>query len=380
LIKTDSIIQEYLDHELSLIPIKKNEKKPKGRGWKKYQYNKATIEDILEWYANDPEINLAIVTGKISQVVVIDIDDPAILPELRKILPEIDHTTRVKTRKGFHYYFSLNGIIPNPSYNLFDLGIELKSNGQYVLAEPSKIDGNKYKFEIPLSKIIPYPDRAIKLDRDIQQKKQTKIKAKITAKEEITRETDKKDTPVKLQGLPAYHGKNKLPCMKQIFERDLKEGERDKSLYILYNLLLQQDNDRKYSKKLIRNKNASLKTPLTTKEIIGIFSRKYKLGCDKIRETLEYIECYNCKLRYKNGGLKMSNPLIRHIRKLPKLGSTEGYIALLLGTTYQGETVTANRVAKDTGMDYRTVSRAMSRLGKRKIFKQINENPVKLQG
>ena len=309
-------------------------------------------------------MNIAIICGEISGIVVIDIDDLNKLSELRKILPEIDQTTKVRTpgRGGLHYYFEINGTIPSPTKNLFDLGIELQSKGHYAVAPPSKSNNKSYEFEIPLNKILPYPERAIEIDREILQKKRTNYRGVKPPKGQNIRDIQKNYTPVKLQGLPAYHGKNKIPCIRQILERELIKGERDNSLYILYNLLLQQRNDREYSKEIVRKKNDTLKNPLTRNEVERIFNTSYNLGCSSIIKKLSYIECSNCKLKYKNGELKMSNPLVRHERKLLKMSNTDRGIATLIGTVYQREKVTPNKIANDTGMDYRTVSRSLKRL------------------
>jgi len=64
------------------------------------------------------------------------------LPELKEILPEIKETTRVRTRRGYHYYFSLNGEQIKSTSSLFGKRIELKSNGTYVVAPPSIIKGD----------------------------------------------------------------------------------------------------------------------------------------------------------------------------------------------------------------------------------------------
>jgi hypothetical protein len=50
--------------------------------WKSYQYKKANIEDVFSWYNNFCDVNVGIVTGEISKLAVIDIDDLNLLPEL----------------------------------------------------------------------------------------------------------------------------------------------------------------------------------------------------------------------------------------------------------------------------------------------------------
>ena len=99
------------------MPIN-SEKKPYIY-WKSFQHKKVNIEDVFDWYDKFINVSIGIVTGKISKLVVIDVDDFNLLPELKELLPEIKETTRVKTRRGYHYYFSLNGKYVKSTNSLF---------------------------------------------------------------------------------------------------------------------------------------------------------------------------------------------------------------------------------------------------------------------
>jgi hypothetical protein len=113
-----NVINEYLKYGYSLIPIN-GEKKPYIY-WKSFQYKKANIEDVFDWYDKFTDVNIGIVTGNISKLAVIDVDDLNLLPELKEFLPEIRKTTRVRTRRGYHYYFSLNGEQVKSTNSLFE--------------------------------------------------------------------------------------------------------------------------------------------------------------------------------------------------------------------------------------------------------------------
>ena len=127
-----NIINEYLKYGYSLIPI--NSEKEPYVYWKSFQYKKANIEDVFDWYDKFTAVNIGIVTGNISKLAVIDVDDLTLLPELKEFLPEIRKTTRVRTRRGYHYYFSLNGEYIKSTNSLFGKRLELRSNGNYVVA------------------------------------------------------------------------------------------------------------------------------------------------------------------------------------------------------------------------------------------------------
>lgn len=267
----------------------------------------------------------------------IDVDDLSLLPELKEYLPEIEETTRVRTRRGYHYYFSLNGEQVKSTNSLFGKRLELKSNGTYVVAPPSTIKAHRYVYEIPLSEILPIPKILIKENNPAFPIK------------------DKNHSAFKI---PKYHGQ-KVDCIRQVLSRDLEEGERNNSLFILYNLLLQNKNTDEYSKKLVINKNKSLLKPLTELDLKKVYRKAYKYGCSAIRDKLAYIKCEVCEYRFKDGELKDSNILIKNIRMLPELSNAEAKIALMLGIVFDGENPSLRKISKKTKMNYNTVKKAI---------------------
>ncbi len=268
------------------------------------------------------------------------------MPELKEYLPELKETTRVRTRRGYHYYFSLNGEYVKSTNSLFGRRLELRSNGTYVVAPPSIIKAHRYVYEIPLSEILPIPKILIK---------------------ENNPASPAKDKNHNTFEIPKYHGQ-KVDCIRQILSRDLEVGERNNSLFILYNLLLRNKNTKEYSKKLVINKNKSLLKPLTELDLKKVYRKAYKYGCSAIRDKLAYIKCEVCEYRFKDGELKDSNILIKNIRILPKLSSTQRGIACLLGTVYNGESPSVYRIAKEANMDWRIVNNTMKSLKKRGFF------------
>jgi len=274
------------------------------------------------------------------------------LPELEELLPEAKETTRVKTRRGYHYYFSLHGEYVKSTNNLFGRRLELKSNGTYVVAPPSIIKAHRYVYEIPLSEILPIPKILIKKNNPISLIKYKNYK---TFK------------------IPKYHGQ-KVDCIRQILSRDLQEGERNNSLFILYNLLLQNKNTKRFSKSLIIKKNRSSLKPLTEIELKKVYRKVYNCGCSSIRDKLAYIKCEACEYRFKYGRLKDSNILIKNIRILPKLSNTQRGIVCLLGTVFEAEYPSISKIALKAKMDYRTVEKAIDDLNKKGIIDKFLYN------
>jgi len=353
-----SIVNECYQKGYSLIPLKNNSKVPAIR-WKRYQYRQASKEEIFNWSMNFREPNVALITGL--KLVVIDLDDIEKLKELLRILPEIDRTTKVKTRRGFHFYFSSNEHKIRSTKNLFGLGIELKASGNYVVAPPSKIDNFTYNFEIPLSKIKPLPGKIINGSL-----------LPGTGIKEGGQAPDVEYKKRKVLSLPRYAGKN-ISCIEQILNRELKIGERDSSLFILYNLLLQNKNTKEYSKKLVVNKNNSLVKPLTDKDMKKVFRKAYGLNglkCSKVREFLPFIECDKCRFKFKGGSLRMGNVLVKNLRNLEKLDPSEQRVLLFLGTVFDGEQPSNYAIAKKMGMNKDIVKRVMEGLRKKGILQE----------
>ncbi|MBA7590171.1 hypothetical protein ES708_32279 [subsurface metagenome] len=236
------------------------------------------------------------------------------------------------------------------------MGIELKANGNYVVAPPSKIDNFTYNFEVPLSKIKPLPGKIINGSllpgMGIKEGKQApgvEYKRK------------------KALSLPRYNGL-RVSCIKQISDRNLRSGERNESLFILYNLLLQNNNKREYARGYIVLKNETISKPLSDKEVKSISEKSYNYRCSTIRDRLPYIECDKCNFRFKGGRLGMKNILVKNIRKLSGLDTKEKAILLLLGTHFEGETPQLSELVKYSKMDQRIVKEAIKGL-KKKGFK-----------
>jgi len=276
------------------------------------------------------------------------------LPELKEYLPEIEETTRVRTRRGYHYYFSLNGEQVKSTNSLFGKRLELKSNGNYVVAPPSIIKAHRYVYEIPLSEMLTIPKLLIKKDLSACGHVQA-------GREPAPCVEERKHKTFKI---PKYHGQ-KVDCIRQILSRDLEEGERNNSLFILYNLLLQNKNTEEYSKKLVIKKNRSLSNPLSESNLKNAYRKAYNYGCSGIRNKIAYIKCEACEYRFKDGKLKDSNILIKNIRILPKLSNAQRGIACLLGTVFEGESPSVYRIAKETNMDWRIVNNIMKNLEKK---------------
>lgn len=121
---------------LSILPVSRN-KIPIG-AWEKYQTQKASPKEILEWYVTTPDAQLGIVTGKLSGVFVVDVDSEQALVDIEKYIPkDLKIPTVVTPRGGRHFYFSLppDTEIRNAT-NLLNK-VDIRGEGGLVVAPPS---------------------------------------------------------------------------------------------------------------------------------------------------------------------------------------------------------------------------------------------------
>lgn len=133
----------------SVIPIAPGKKSPPLVEWEEFQNRKATDEEITEWWTKTPDANIAIITGKISNLAVVDFDkyDPKYSEDTAlEYFPDTILTPSVATPGGgTHLYFqSPHEGLRNNARAL--PGIDLRAEGGYVVAPPS-VNGNGKRYE-----------------------------------------------------------------------------------------------------------------------------------------------------------------------------------------------------------------------------------------
>lgn len=134
---------EYRSFNFSVIPVGKD-KKPLVK-WEKYQKKRATKDEIEQWFNQWPDANIAIVTGTISGISVIDIDSPEGTREIFKRLPKGFTTVSAQSPHGRHLYFKHVMGLRNNSRVLG--GCDLRAEGGYIIAPPSRLgNGSSYKW------------------------------------------------------------------------------------------------------------------------------------------------------------------------------------------------------------------------------------------
>ena len=112
------------------------------------------VKVIRQMFSQNKRANIAIATGKVSGIFILDIDvkngrhgDESLL-ELEKEHGELPHTVEALTWSGGrHVFFKYpeNGIGCKADIKP---GIDIKGDGGYIIAPPSRIDGKSYEWEV----------------------------------------------------------------------------------------------------------------------------------------------------------------------------------------------------------------------------------------
>jgi len=105
--------------------------------WKAYQNRLATEGEIHRWWSQWPHANIGVVTGKVSGVVVVDVDGPEGQATLRTLAP-VPPTWRSRTGKGEHLWFKHPGGATIQNFAKRRPGLDLRADGGLVVAPPSR--------------------------------------------------------------------------------------------------------------------------------------------------------------------------------------------------------------------------------------------------
>ena len=147
---------EYRRRGLSVIPIRAKDKSPLV-AWEPFQKEPASEETIKHWFTSWPTANVGMVTGSVSDCVVVDLDSQGARDRLKLLLGDYDLSSvpRSRTGKGWQLFFkhlavdvrNRAGVLPQ---------VDIRGDGGYVVAPPSiHPNGKRYKWEVPLDVQLP---------------------------------------------------------------------------------------------------------------------------------------------------------------------------------------------------------------------------------
>jgi len=120
-------------------------KRPALSQWMAYMTRKPFIWEIEQWFDGYMPKNIGIVTGAISGIAVIDLDNHDAYQALIEAEPKFTETFTVKTGKGYHVYFKPDIHARTTTFRLGGNLHHIKQEGGYIVAPPSIHEsGSKY--------------------------------------------------------------------------------------------------------------------------------------------------------------------------------------------------------------------------------------------
>lgn len=139
---------EYVDSGWSVLPVKPEEKRPYMTNWLQYTRVRATRGTVDSWFANLTGAGIGAVTGRISNMVVLDVEGwcPTPIEEILKQYP-----TQMVARSGgggWHLFYSYPqnvGRVAN-RVSVFQ-GADLRADGGFIVLPPTMHQsGRRYEW------------------------------------------------------------------------------------------------------------------------------------------------------------------------------------------------------------------------------------------
>jgi hypothetical protein len=142
------ILSEYPKWSIFPVCLSQGEnridKKP-AVAWKEFMERQATDDELHKWF-DEPKYNaIGLVTGKISGVVVVDVDSPEIPDEIILNSPLVADTIS----GGHHFYYRWDEELRNDA-KIEGLPIDFRGDGGFVVIPPSAFGDKEYSWQTSL--------------------------------------------------------------------------------------------------------------------------------------------------------------------------------------------------------------------------------------
>ena len=191
--------KRYLDLGWSVVPANvwwseeenKFKKNVALTSWKEYQNRLPTEVELHEWFDNNKSNGIGIITGKISGVVIVDVEVGG-LDQVKEL--SLDSTRIDKTISGgLHLFFKWPGKIIGNTVRINGKEMDFRGDGGFCVISPTSAerDGKVYKYEwekeAPNSEL---PELPVLLSSDWQEVKEPIKLSEFTNKETGSRDDD----------------------------------------------------------------------------------------------------------------------------------------------------------------------------------------------
>lgn len=305
----------YYNQGFSIFPAKSTDppsvdnKRPNIPTWRKYITQRPTKEEIQQWLNQGLFKNIAIVCGHVSgNIVVIDIDDAEIVPDLNldldKLIDEKGVWVQATGKEGRYHLISKHTGDPGGTVKDTLVHLEYRGNGAYIVACPSVHPSGKVYHFLNYEK-----------PNDLPALKPCDVKS--IFEDMVQRLYKERD--IQVPTAPHAQGEGtEANCIKLVFKGELTEGKRNDTAFALANWY-------KHIKKLnpteIRTLlniwNKKNKPPLPSSELNSIVTSAQKseksTGCKRLQELgfCPYKDMKDCLfLHPKKRGKKEEVPII----------------------------------------------------------------------
>lgn len=166
------VIYTYVDRGWSVLPVRPEEKRPFMTNWLQYTHSRASKETITSWFTNLSGAGVGIVTGKVSNIIVLDVESTCPYP-IEDILKK--YPTQLVSRSGsggYHLFYQYPTNVPKVAnrVRIFD-GADLRADGGFIVLPPTiHSSGRRYEW---VSEGVPGRFPAALLDLRSQPKVQS---------------------------------------------------------------------------------------------------------------------------------------------------------------------------------------------------------------
>ena len=307
--------------------------------WKEFQSRVPTIEEVTTWFTTWPEANIGVVTGKISNIVVFDLDSQKAFDYAQEQggFPE---TVRVKTGKGEHVWMQHPGFFIKPDVNK-KLDMDIRGDGGFVVAPPSfHGSGNQYSWiknyslnDIATAACSPWMIQYLKDNA-----------------------TGKKKKAVKKAASPKNNSKKPTETSEiaDIIKNGCKKGNRNHTATKIIGSLIKTNKDRAVAWQLTKLWNSKNQPPLAESELRNTFDSIAALeGDDKKKEDvkidvtsfLDSKELVLSDYNRKNEIIPFAGDNLNALEKQMNGGLQCGCFYILGGIPSAGKTLLTNIIA-----------------------------------
>ena len=319
-------------------------KAPCVSGWKEYQHRLPTKEEVNHWFNTNPDANIGIITGTVSNLVVFDFDSTQTLEYVQEIGGMPESTVIVKTGKGFHFYMQYPDFAVGSPVNT-NFRLDIRADGGYVVAPPS-IHGSGSQYEwvegSSIMDVTPAPCTPWMIDYLKGSKNETKpdkkqtetppVKAETIQPNEKEIEADKYSELLKNGCIQGGRNNSTLQLVGHLFKTGLKETE-------IWEMVQIWNKDK-------------VNPPLGHDELKGIFesikTAEKKSKDAKIIQIDSYLDDINQAVAdYQKNYVRIpfANNNLINLEKMMSGGFAGGRFYLFGGIPAAGKTVLLNNIA-----------------------------------